>query len=236
MASVSRPETDMAAVLADVPLFDRLSPERIEHIAPRVRRRRLSRAEVVFHKGDLPQGLFVVVEGHVKLALLSTAGNERVVEVVGPGQCFGEVALLTGASYSFLAQAVRDVVLLFIPKEVVYELLERTPEFVRCMLTGLAGRMQTLLQDVETCTQLTSARRVVGYLHQLCQDVEQEGDSVAITLPTTKQIVASRLNVTPETFSRILHELTEAKLIAVNGRQIQIASRERLRSYRIDAI
>jgi CRP-like cAMP-binding protein len=231
MASSNKPEIDMAAVLADVPLFDRLSPERIEHIAPRVRRRRLSRTEVIFHKGDQPQGLFVVVQGHVKLALLSTAGNEKVVELVGPGQCFGEVALLTGASYSFLAQAVRDVVVLFIPKDVIFELLERTPEFVRCMLTGLAGRMQTLLQDVETCTQLTSSRRVVGYLHQLCLDAEQEGDSIAITLPTSKQIVASRLNVAPETFSRILHELTEAKLIAVQGRQIHVASRERLNSY-----
>jgi CRP-like cAMP-binding protein len=221
----------MAAVLVGLPLFARLSPERIGRIAPRVRRRCLSRTEVVFHKGDEAQGLFAVVEGHVKLALLSTTGNEKVVELVGPGQCFGEVALLTGASYPFLAQAVRDVVLLFIPKDVVFELLEHVPEFARCMLTSLAGRMQTLLQDVETFTQLTSARRVVGYLHQLCQDTEHDGDSVAITLPTSKQIVASRLNVAPETFSRILHELTEAKLIAVQGRQIHVASRERLNSY-----
>lgn len=221
----------MAAVLGELPLFEQLASERIERIAPRVRKRHLSRTEVVFHKGDQPQGLFVVIHGHVKLALLSTAGNEKVVELVGPGQCFGEVALLTGASHSFLAQAVRDVVLLFIPKDVVFELLEHVPEFARCMLTSLAGRMQTLLQDVETYTQLTSSRRVVGYLHQLCQDTEHEGDSVAITLPTSKQIVASRLNVTPETLSRILHELTEAKLIAVQGRQIHVASRERLNSY-----
>jgi CRP-like cAMP-binding protein len=225
----SRP--DMPQTMAALPLFQSLAPGQVGRVAPFVRERRMSRAEVVFHKGDQPLGLFVVVKGHVKLALLSTAGNEKIVELVGPGQCFGEVALLTETAYPFFAQAVRDVTLLFIPKEVVLELLEKAPAFARCMLKSLAGRTHMLLQDVETYTQHTSSMRVIAYLQRLCQDADDQGDCVAITLPTSKQILASRLNLAPETLSRILHELSEARLIAVSGRKIQVASRQKLGSY-----
>jgi len=233
--SGKNPSVDMTDMLAALPLFRQLAAAHIERIAPRVRERRLSRSETVFHKGDRPLGLFVVLRGHVKLALVSANGNEKVVELVGANQCFGEVAMLTESAYPYCAQAVRDVALLFVPREVILELLEQAPAFARVMLTDLARRTQALLQDVETYTQHTSAKRVIGYLHQLCQSAQDQGDSIAVTLPTTKQIIASRLNLTPETLSRILHDLSEAKLIAVQGRQIRIASRARLYSYRSEA-
>lgn len=223
--------SEMPQTMAALPLFQSLAQAQVDRFAPFARERCLARAEVVFHKGDQALGLFVVIKGHVKLALLSTAGNEKIVELVGPGQCFGEVALLTETAYPFFAQAVRDVSLLFMPKEVVLELLETVPAFARCLLRNLAGRTHMLLQDVETYTQHTSSMRVIAYLQRLCQDADDQGDSVAITLPTSKQILASRLNLAPETLSRILHELSEASLIAVRGRKIQVASRQRLHSY-----
>lgn len=223
--------SDMPQTMAALPLFQSLAPAQVDRVAPFARERCLSRAEMVFHKGDQALGLFVVIKGHVKLALLSTAGNEKIVELVGPGQCFGEVALLTETAYPFFAQAVRDVSLLFLPKDVVLGLLETVPAFARCLLRNLAGRTHMLLQDVETYTQHTSSMRVIAYLQRLCQDGDDPGDCVAITLPTSKQILASRLNLAPETLSRILHELSEARLIAVRGRKIQVASRQRLHRY-----
>jgi CRP-like cAMP-binding protein len=231
MTTCKSSRSDMPQTMAALPLFQSLAPLQVARAATFARERCLSRAEMVFHKGDQALGLFVVIRGHVKLALLSTAGNEKIVELVGPGQCFGEVALLTETAYPFFAQAVRDASLLFLPKEVVLELLETVPAFARCLLQNLAGRTHMLLQDVETYTQHSSSMRVVAYLQRLCQDADDEGDCVAITLPTSKQILASRLNLAPETLSRILHELSAARLIAVSGRKIQVASRQRLHSY-----
>lgn len=229
------PRGGIVEAIAAIPLFGSLSAEQIERLAARARMRQLTRAEIVVHKGDQPQGLFVVTSGQIMLTLVSSSGNEKIIELVAAQQAFGEVALLTDSAYPFYAQAVRAVSLLFVPRDLVQELLEQSPGFACAMLTSLATRTQNLLQDVETYTQHTSATRVVSYLRQLCQDNDEPGDSIAVTLPTTKQIIASRLNLSPETLSRILHELSEAKLIAVNGRQIRIASRERLRSYRLDA-
>jgi CRP-like cAMP-binding protein len=225
----------LVEVVAAIPLFHSLSAEQAERLGARARLRQMTRAEIVVHKGDQPQGLFVVTAGQIMLTLVSSAGNEKIIELVSANQAFGEVALLTESAYPFYAQAVRAVSLLFVPRDVVQELLEQSPGFACAMLTSLALRTQNLLQDVETYTQHTSSTRVVSYLRQLCQNIDEPGDSIAVTLPTTKQIIASRLNLSPETLSRILHELIEAKLIAVNGRQIRIASRERLQSYHLDA-
>lgn len=92
--------------------------------------------------------------------------------------------------------------------------------------------MQTLIQDVETYTQQRSAQRVISFLRQCCEKAQDEADGgVAITLPAAKHVIASRLNLSPETLSRILHDLSQAELIAVQGKQITVNSLERLRNY-----
>jgi CRP-like cAMP-binding protein len=86
------------------------------------------------------------------------------------------------------------------------------------------------VQDVESYTLRSSAQRVIGYLLQHCPSSHCEG-SIEIVLPTSKQIIASRLNLTPETLSRILHDLAEAKLIDMQGKRITISDLQRLREY-----
>jgi CRP-like cAMP-binding protein len=71
-------------------------------------------------------------------------------------------------------------------------------------------------------------QRVIGYL---LQHVPDQTGSAELALPTSKQVIASRLNLTPETLSRILHELAEAQLIRVHGRQITIIDLARLRQF-----
>ena len=90
------------------------------------------------------------------------------------------------------------------------------------MLAGLSRRLHGLIADVESYSLQSGTQRVIGYL--LRQDEEQASAAApySVTLPTSKAIVASRLNLTPEHFSRILHDLTEAGLIAVEGREVLI--------------
>ena len=99
------------------------------------------------------------------------------------------------------------------------------------MLAGLAMRMHSLIQDVESYSLRSSAQRVIGYLLQHCPNEGNCEGSIEITLPTSKQIIASRLNLTPETLSRILHDLAEAKLIDMQGKRISISNLQRLREY-----
>jgi CRP-like cAMP-binding protein len=88
-----------------------------------------------------------------------------------------------------------------------------------------------LVSDVESYSLRSGAQRVIGYLLRAVPESHGAPKTTEITLPTTKNIIASRLNLTPEHFSRVLHDLTVAALIEVDGRTVRILDADRLRSY-----
>ncbi len=221
---------DIPALLLRLPLFQALTPEQIAHVSAHTRNKRLPKGEMLFQKGDLAHGFYVIVFGQVKLAFPSSSGNEKVVEIIGPKQSFGEAALFAQRPYPVFAQAIADTLLLHIARDAIFELLETDISFARHMLAGLAMRMHSLIHDVESYSLRSSAQRVIGYLLQHCPTDSCAG-SIELTLPTSKQIIASRLNLTPETLSRILHDLAEAKLIDMQGKRIRIGDLQRLREY-----
>jgi CRP-like cAMP-binding protein len=94
------------------------------------------------------------------------------------------------------------------------------------MLAGLSMRLHMMVHDVEAMTLHSATQRVIGYLARLEEGGERSG---RVTLPAQKSLVASRLNLTPEYFSRILHDLSAAGLIRVEGRDIEILDAARLR-------
>jgi CRP-like cAMP-binding protein len=222
---------DIPALLTRLPLFQALTPEQVSHVAEHARGKRLPKGEMLFQKGDIAYGFYVIIFGQVKLAFPSSSGNEKVVEIIGPKQSFGEAAMFSDHPYPVFAQAIADTLLLHVTREVIYNLLETDPSFARRMLAGLAMRMHMLVHDVESYTLRSSAQRVIGYLLQHCPNEDVSEGSIDITLPTSKQIIASRLNLTPETLSRILHDLAGAKLIDMHGKQITIHDLKRLREY-----
>lgn len=221
---------DIPALLVRLPLFQELTPEQIAHLAAHTRAKRLPKGEMLFQRGDIAHGFYFIVFGQVKLAFPSSSGNEKVVEILGPRQSFGEAAVFAQRPYPVFAQALADSLLLFVPRDAIFELLETDNSFARNMLAGLAMRLHSLIMDVESYSLRSSAQRVIGYLLQHCPNEHCEG-SIEIILPTSKQVIASRLNLTPETLSRILHDLTEARLIEMQGKHIKIGDLKRLREY-----
>lgn len=222
---------DLPQILSRLPLFQELAPAQIAVLETACRERRLAKGEMLFQKGDPAKGFFVVVFGQVKLAFPSSQGNEKVVQIVGPRQSFGEAVMFMDRPYPVFAEGLIDSLLLHIASAPVFELLETEPLFARRMLAGLSLRLHSLVQDVETYSLRSSAQRVVGYLLQQCPQNESRDGAVDISLPTSKQVIASRLNLTPETLSRIFHDLSANGLIGVSGKQITINDPKRLREF-----
>lgn len=222
---------DIPAALARLPLFQELSADQLAHIVAATGERRLARGEMLFNKGDQPTGFYYIVRGQMKLAFPSLQGNEKVVQILGPRQSFGEAVMFMDRPYPVFAEAIDNVTLLAIGQDAVFELLARDPSFARKMLAGLSLRLHSLVQDVESYSLRSSTQRVIGYLLQHCPTDDAGQAHIEITLPTSKQIIASRLNLTPETLSRIFHELSEAGLIGVHGKQVTINQLRRLREY-----
>jgi CRP-like cAMP-binding protein len=219
------------AILSHHPLFREISPEEVEHIAQGAREIHAAKGSVLFQKGDPANGFYLVIYGQVKLAFPSPNGSEKVVEIIHPGQSFGEAVMFMEKPYPVYAQALADSLLLHVSKALVFEEIERNRSFARKMLAGLSIRLHGLVNDVEAYSLRSCAQRVIGYLLLQNGNEAADGEAIRITLPAGKAVIASRLNITPETFSRILHDLSEAGLIEVKGKEITILDLEQLRNH-----
>lgn len=222
---------NIEALLTHIPLFNGLAPEEIARIARSTREIHASKGDILFHKGDPCNGFHLVVYGQIKLAFTSAQGTEKVVEIMSQGQSFGEALMFMEKPYIVFSQALTDSLLLHVSKKAVFDELERDHRLGRKMLAGMAMRLHQLMSDVESYSLHSGKERIIGYLLRELSETEQDGDKVSVTLPTNKGIIASRLNLTQEHFSRILHELIELGLIVVEGRKIHIPSVAKLKKH-----
>ena len=225
------PPVNIEALLTHVPLFNGLAGEEIARIARSTREIHANKGDILFHKNDQCTGFHLLVYGQVKLAFTSPQGSEKVVEILTQGQSFGEAIMFMEKPYIVFAQALTDCLLLHVSKNAVFEELQRDHNLCRKMLAGMAMRLHQLMNDVESYSLHSGKQRIIGYLLRELPEADQEGINVAITLPTNKGVIASRLNLTQEHFSRILHELTELGLIVVEGRKIHIPNATKLRQH-----
>jgi CRP-like cAMP-binding protein len=217
------------AFLANLPMFSEMSGEELDRVAAATVPVHLAKGEALFQTGDPCTGFHIVVYGQVKLGFTSPQGIEKVVQIIGPGQSFGEAVMFLEKPYLVFAQALSDAMLLHVGKQVVFEEIARDPQFARRMLSGLARRLHGLVRDVEAYSLRSGQERVIGYL--LADVAGDTGDDkpVEVHLTPGKSVIASRLNMTPEHFSRILHDLAASGLIEMHGRTVRIPDLERLR-------
>lgn len=219
-------EPRVMELLAHAPIFRDLSREDLARIAAGTTQRPVERNRILFHRGDPCVGFHVVAYGMIKLAIVTPAGAEKVVEILGPGRSFGEAVMFTDRPYLVTATALADSLLLHVAKETVLREIDADPLLARRMLAGLSMRLHMLVKDVEALTLHSAMQRVIGYLAML----DEGGEAARVTLPAQKSLVASRLNLTPEYFSRILHDLSAEGLIRIEGRDIVILDRAALRA------
>lgn len=227
---------DLPRYLSVLPLFNEMNPAELQRLAAGCHLRRLSRGDMVFRVGDPCEEFHVTVIGQVRLFAVSPGGQEKVIELIGPGNSFAEALMFSGRPYIINAQALTDTLLLTISKGAVLGEIERDPRFALRMLAGISRRMHALVQDVESHSLHSGLQRVIGYLlrGQDCSDCK-DGEAITVSLPVSKATIASLLSLTPEYFSRVLHELESAELIEIDRRDIRILDHKRLAAYQAAA-
>jgi len=215
-------------LLANTPLFSALAPAELSRFARGSREFHATKGEMLFHRGNPCHGFHLIVTGQVKIGFTSPQGSEKVIEILGPGQTFGEALMFMDKPYIVFAQTLADSHLIHLSKATVFEELERDPSFARKMIASLSMRLHQLVQDVESYSLRSGRERIIGYLLRDMPDSPETTNSITVTLPTSKGTIASRLNLTQEHFSRILHELSEEGLIFVERRNIRIPDIKKL--------
>jgi CRP/FNR family transcriptional regulator, dissimilatory nitrate respiration regulator len=232
---------DLTRYLSLLPLFNELDGEELRRLSAGCRLTRLARGDMVFRMGEPCREFHLAITGQIKLFAISPSGQEKVIEIVSPGQSFAEALMFSDKPYIINAQALTDGLLLSISKNAVLDEINREPKFALRMLAGMSRRLHGLVRDVEAYSLHSGIERVIGYMlrgHPKADQDDNEGEGAApinsytITLPVSKATVASRLSLTPEYFSRVLHELEGAGLIEVDKRDIRIVDVQRLTAYR----
>jgi len=223
------PQIKIQAFLANLPMFADMRREELDRIAASTVPIYAEKGQSIVQCGDPCTGFHLVVYGQVKLGFTSPQGVEKVIDIVRPGQSFGEALLFLDKPYMVFAQALADAMLLHVAKHAMQQELSCDPGFARRLLSGLARRVHGLVRDVEAYSLRSGQERVIGYLLADAADISVNGKPVEVHLTPGKSVIASRLNMTPEHFSRILHDLCASGLIEVNGRAVRIPDLQRLR-------
>lgn len=219
---------DVPRYLAVLPLFKELGPEVLRRVAAGTQLRRVARGDMLFRVGEPCVEFYVTVFGQVKLFAVSSGGQEKVFELVGPGMSFAEAPMFVGGTHRVNGQALADTLLLAISKQAVLAEIAHDPAFALRLLAGLSRRLHRLMDDVEAYSLHTGLRRVVDYL---LRELQGNGSAGTVSLPASKATVALRLSLTPEYFSRVLHQLEAAGLIQIDKRAIRIHSPQCLRAF-----
>lgn len=220
----------MAFDLSDTYLFSRLSEEQLQRVRAMSHKIDLDDGEALFEAGDPAKRFFMVTEGQMKLSRLSLNGNEKVIEVVSAGFTFAEALMfLDRPHYPVRAVAIGSTRLLSIDSNAFQKLLRESVDTCFRVMGDMSQRLRQLIKEIDDLTLQSATGRVAGFL---CGKYINRGKTrIAFDLDTPKGVLASRLSVKPETFSRILSNFTAQGLVKVKGGHIEILDPDGLREY-----
>ena len=194
-----------ASVLAELPIFRRVTPEDRQRIADAGEIRDYPRGERIFDEDDPSDYFFVVATGRVKVFKHAPNGQDIILEMMGPGGPLGAVAAYEQKPYPASATAVEDSSLFVIPRRAFFQLLEQHPSLVRGLLGSLSLR---LVQLTTRLAELTGGRvetRVARLFLKLSEQIgRQERGGIFVPLPLTRQELADWTGTTIETAIRIM--------------------------------
>ena len=217
--------------IREQPLFAALDDDQFERIERRTQVVTLDARQLLFQRGEPARNFYLVLEGSVKLALQSRAGDEKIVERLGPGQSFAEALMFMDAPmYPLAAIATDPSLVLAVPNAEYRAVLAESPPTCLRLLAELSRRLHGLVREIEELTLASATNRFVRHVLDLAGSPPPGAAEVTITLPESKQMLASRLAIKPETLSRILRTLNDSGVVTVDGRSIHVPDLDRLRA------
>ncbi|AKH20453.1 Crp/Fnr family transcriptional regulator [Sedimenticola thiotaurini] len=220
----------MLTELKDAYLFSQLDESQLERVRKMSSEIELQDNQALFEVGDPAKRFFLVREGQIKLSRLSMNGNEKVIEVVTAGYTFAEALMFSDKpAYPVRAAAIGKTRLIAVDGRGFLDLLRESTDTCFRVMGDMSMRLRRMIKEIDDLTLQSATGRVAGYL---CGKAMFNGQvRVAFELATPKGVLASRLSVKPETFSRILSNLSNQGLVKVRGGHIEILDVEGLRKH-----
>lgn len=216
--------------LKDVPLFSGLDVTDFRKITSLSRLIKYKKGDYIFHEGETFMGLFIVLKGSVKIFKISRDGKEYILHFIIPPNVFGDVPLFTGGKCPASVQALKDSVLLFVPKNEFLELLESNPKLSIKIMSGFANRLKSLSVKAEELSFAEVVNRLAGYI---VKEIEEAGNSNLeepfVKLSLSNATLAAYLGTISETISRAMKKLKDSGIIKIKGKAIYVKDYNKLK-------
>lgn len=207
--------------LRQAPLFAGLEPEQLQRVVAGVVPLHLDEAQWLFSQGDPARRFYMVLQGQMRLFRMSPEGSEKIIEIISPGQTFAEALMFLNAPrYPVCAAALEPAELIGIEARAFAAMLRESVDTCFAVMGVLSQRLHALIGEIDNLTLHDARTRVARYL--LAQVPQHQAD---FALEVPKGVLASRLSIKPETFSRVIRQLTQDGLCSVNGAHVTITDR-----------
>lgn len=220
-------------VIDKLDIFDVCRPGFVDQVLEKARLKTYSKNHILFLHQDAADKFFIVKKGWVKLYRETLDGSQAVIDILPAEHMFGETSIFENNKYPYTAETAEPTEIISIPLSLLKEEIKENPAMAIAMLTSMAHYRRQQDQELEHRAVQNAPQRIGCFLLRLA-DQNQKG-KVSIHLPYDKTLVALRLGMQPETFSRALSKLRQATGIKVKGATIEMDNLQQISSYSCSA-
>jgi CRP/FNR family cyclic AMP-dependent transcriptional regulator len=218
-------------LLRSVALFADLEEGELERFSHVAVPRSFPAGTRVFHEGDSSDACYIVSEGSFRVTREHSDGRAITLATLGPGEIFGELAMLDGDKRSASAESITDGTLLALPANDVRNLLSRNPEIALKLVAGLVRRLRQANMRLSRQSFQTVPSRVAGILAQLSRDGQDDDETAEVTIRMNQTDLAQLAGTSRESVSRFLAELERAGVVRSGRGRVTVLEPHKLRNY-----
>ena len=218
-------------LLGHVPLFAELSQEELERIADVAIPRTFPKGVRVFHEGDTSDACYIVRDGDLRVTREHSDGRAIALATLGPGDFFGELAMLDGGTRSASVETITDCELLGLPASDVRRVIASHGDIAAKLIVAITRRLRETNERVARQSFQTVPSRVAGVLSQLIAEEAPGEGRDGVTIRMTQADLAQLAGTSRESVSRFLAVLDRAGVVRVGRGRVTVLEPRRLRAY-----
>lgn len=220
-------------LLAATPMFRGVADSQLAALARQAKALRLGPREMLFTKGDPGDSMYLVVSGRVRVGVVSVEGREVTYALIGPGQMFGEIAILDGGPRTADATAAEPTELLVIERRDILAFIRANGDYGLRLIEILCRRLRHANQLLEDTVFLSLPSRVAKQLLTLGDEIGEPGEG-GVVIRMSQQAVADHMGISRESVNKVLAKWEQSGLVSLWRGQITIRSREGLARFLLD--
>jgi len=218
---------DVLAQMRKLDLFQGIPAEKLQTLVERSLYRTYKAGEMFIGETDPAHAFYVVITGQVKLYKSSPEGKEQTLYLLGPGDPFGMCTAFAIDSFPANAMTLEESGILLIPGQIMEAVAMQEPRLLLNIIRVLSDRLRESMTLIESLSLKEIPERLASFLlHALTRDGDQGMNQLGLTI--TQRELAKILGATPEALSRAIRKISNAGILAMDGRSIRILDREAL--------